>query len=86
MRPSAPKERLRDLFSSKVVSFWDNFSDHSDRILSRQPKRVIGANIVGRTGNRKLTTSDCSYTGTATFSMMSFSTWSDCSDFFNVEA
>ena len=26
------------------------------------------------------------YTGTATFSMISFSTWSDCSDFFKVEA
>ena len=27
-----------------------------------------------------------SYTGTATFSTISFTTWSDCSDFFSVDA
>jgi hypothetical protein len=34
----------------------------------------------------QLATGYCSYTGTGTFSTISRSTWSDCSDFLRVEA
>src|SRR5579863_6724440 len=80
----AAKEGLGDLMSVCVVGFWDYFRDHENRIFSRPRKeRTTGT---AEEKNWKLVPGNCSYTGTATFSTISRSTWSACSDFFRVEA
>ncbi len=84
----AAVKRLRDLFPMGVVGFRDCFCDHKNRILSRRLKENDHREHWGHTGKEKLatTTENCSYTGTGTFSMISFSTSSDCSDFLSVDA
>jgi hypothetical protein len=72
LRSSATKKRLRHLPAGGVVGFGNRFRNHGTGILSRQARRFHHGD--GREhGREKLATGDCAYTGTGTFSMISFS-------------
>jgi hypothetical protein len=77
MRTFAAKKGLGDLSCGRIAGFGNDLGNHRAERFSHGGKLLTGA------GTKLLV---AAYTGTGTFSMISFSTWSDCSDFFRVEA
>jgi hypothetical protein len=63
-----------------MSSFIQRNYSFGELTVGQIPRRTQGKEAL------TLTTGPCSYTGTGTFSTISRSTWSDCSDFFSVEA